>query len=251
MATARKQRVSHSYIEVMKKTVFALVIFLICSNDTFATWSIIIIDPRTNEIGIAAASCTANCYGIGKIIPNVGAIIVQAMSNNQARQKGVEMILAESTPEQIIQALRNPDFDPERQQYAVVTIKYIDSPATYTGDSTKRFNGALTKSGVSVQGNTLTSDNELEIIMEAVVKGQNRLLSIADILMSALEAGSTSGGDKRCGEQKASSAFVIVARPNDKKPYLDLKIFGQPKGGQNAVVMLRKKYEKWKAKHQL
>jgi uncharacterized Ntn-hydrolase superfamily protein len=58
----------------------------------------------------------------------VGAIIVQAMSNNQAREKGIEMILAESTPEQIIQALRNPDFAPERQQYAVVTIKYIDSP---------------------------------------------------------------------------------------------------------------------------
>ena len=43
------------------------------------------------------------------------AIIVQAMSNKQAREKGVEMILAESTPGQIIQVLRNPDFDPERQ----------------------------------------------------------------------------------------------------------------------------------------
>jgi uncharacterized Ntn-hydrolase superfamily protein len=59
----------------------------------------------------------------------MGAIIVQAMSNNQARAKGVEMILAESTPEQIIKALRNPDYDPERQQYAVVTIKYIDTQA--------------------------------------------------------------------------------------------------------------------------
>src|SRR6185295_3162030 len=106
------------------------------------------IDPRTNEIGIAGASCTYNCYGIGKIIPHLGAIIVQAMSNSQAREKGVEMIIGESTPEQIIQALRSPVFDPERQQYAVVTIKYIDSPGTYTGDSTKQFNGALTKSGV-------------------------------------------------------------------------------------------------------
>ena len=93
------------------------------------------------------------------------------------------MILAGSTPGQIIQALRDPDFDPERQQYAVVTIKYIDNPGTYTGDSTKQFNGALTKSGVSVQGNTLTSDSELKIIMEAVEKGQNELLNIAEILM--------------------------------------------------------------------
>jgi uncharacterized Ntn-hydrolase superfamily protein len=235
----------------MKKTVLALIFFAIWSNKTFATWSIIMVDPRTHEIGIAGASCTYNCYGIGKIIPNVGAIIVQAMSNNQAREKGVEMIVAESTPEQIIQALRNPHFDPEKQQYAVVTIKYIDSPSTYTGDSAKQFNGALTKSGVSVQGNTLTSDSELKIIMEAVEKGQKESLNIAEILISALEAGSTSGGDKRCGEQKASSAFIIVARPNDKKPYMNLNIFGQGKGGQNAVLLLRTKYEKWKRKHQL
>ena len=237
--------------EIMKKIILALIFFVIYSNNTFATWSIIMIDPRTNEIGIAGASCTYNCYGIGKIIPNVGAIIVQAMSNNQARERGIEMILAESTPDQIIQALRNPGFDPERQQYAVVTIKYIDRPGTYTGDSTKQYNGALTNVGVSVQGNTLTSENELKIIMEAVQKGQNESLNIAEILMNALEAGSASGGDKRCGEQKASSAFIIVAKPNNKKPYIDLNIFGQGKGGQNAVKMLRKKFEKWKRKHQL
>lgn len=235
----------------MKKIILALIIFAINSTKTSATWSIIMIDPKTNEIGVAGASCTYNCYGIGKIIPNMGAIIVQAMSNNQAREKGVEMIIAESTPGQIIQALRNPEFDPERQQYAVVTIKYIDSPGTYTGDSTNRSNGALTKSGVSVQGNTLTSESELKIIMQAVEQGQNNSLNISEILMNALEAGSTSGGDKRCGEQKASSAFIIVARPGDKKPYINLNIFGQGKGGQNAVEMLRKKFEKWKIKHQL
>ena len=75
-------------------------------------------------------------------------------------------------------------------------------------------------------------------------------LNIADILMNSLEAGSLSGGDKRCGEQKASSAFIMVAKPGDTKPYIDLNIFGQRKGGQNAVDMLRKKFEKWKRKHQ-
>lgn len=235
----------------MKKIILALIIFVTGSTKAFATWSIIMIDPRTKEIGIAGASCTYNCYGIGKIIPNMGAIIVQAMSNNHAREKGVEMILAESTPEQIIQALRNPDFDPERQQYAVVTVKYIDSPSTYTGDSTNQFKGTLTKSGVSVQGNTLTSDSELTIIMQAVEKGQKELLNIADILLNALEAGSTSGGDKRCGEQKATSAFIIVAKPYDKKPYIYLNIFGQGIGGQNAVEMLRNKFEKWRRKHQI
>ncbi|MEO5889592.1 MAG: DUF1028 domain-containing protein [Ferruginibacter sp.] len=234
----------------MKKTILALLIFVGYSTKIFATWSIIMIDPKTNAIGIAGASCSYNCYGIGKIIPNAGAIIVQAMSNNEAREKGASMIVAEATPGQIIQALRNPGFDPERQQYAVVTIKYINEPGIYTGDSTNQYNGALTKSGVSVQGNTLTSASELNMIMEAVTKGQNESLNIAEILMSALEAGSTSGGDKRCGDQKASSAFIIVARSHDKKPYLNLNIFGQGKGGQNAVEMLRRKYEKWRRKYE-
>jgi uncharacterized Ntn-hydrolase superfamily protein len=114
----------------VKKIILGLIIFVLFSIKTFATWSIIMIDPKTNEIGIAGASCTYNCYGIGKIIPTMGAIIVQAMSNNRAREKGLEMILADATPGQIIQALRSPDFDPERQQYAVVTLKFIDNPVS-------------------------------------------------------------------------------------------------------------------------
>jgi uncharacterized Ntn-hydrolase superfamily protein len=232
----------------MKKYGIVVIILLFLCRQTFATWSIIIIDPKTREIGIAGASCTYNCYGIGKIIPNVGAIIVQAMSNNEAREKGIQMIIAESTPEQIIQALRNPVFDPERQQYAIVTIKFINEPRTYTGDSAKRFNGGLTDKGISVQGNTLTNSTELMVIMEAVQRGRNNQLNISEILMKALEAGSMAGGDRRCGDQRATSAFIIVAKPNDKKPHLDLVIFGQAKGGQNAVNLLRKKYEKWKEK---
>jgi len=232
----------------MKKTILALIFSLVCSNNIFATWSIIMIDPRTNEIGIVGASCTYNCYGIGEIIPNAGAIIVQAMSNNQARKKGAEMIIAGATPEQIILALKDPGFDPEKQQYAVVTIKNIDRPATYTGDSTYQYNGALTESGVSVQGNILASKSELRKILQAVEKGQKDSLNISEILMMALEAGATAGGDRRCGEQKAASAFLIVARPNDTSPYINLNIFGQDKGGQNAVEMLRAEFEKWKGK---
>jgi uncharacterized Ntn-hydrolase superfamily protein len=232
----------------MKKTLLPFIFLLFCSARVFATWSIIIIDPKTNEIGIAGASCTYNCYGIGEIVPGKGAIIVQAMSNSNAREKGLEMIIAEASPQQIIQALRSPSFDPERQQYAVVTVKYFDRPITYTGVSTNAFNGALTKPGVSVQGNTLTSENELKNIMEAVEKAQNAQLDIAETLMLALQAGSNAGGDNRCGEQKASSAFLIVARPGDRKPYLDLNIFGQGRGGKNAVDLLRKKFEDSKGK---
>jgi len=35
------------------------------------------------------------------------------MSNSQAREKGVSLILAGSSPEQIIQAMRDRAFDPQ------------------------------------------------------------------------------------------------------------------------------------------
>jgi uncharacterized Ntn-hydrolase superfamily protein len=234
---------------VMKKTLLPIVLVLLAHVSVFATWSIILVDPKTHEIGIAAASCTHSCYGIGKIIPNVGAIMVQAMSNSQARDKGIHMILAEASPEQIIEAMRAPVFDPERQQYAVVTIRYLDNPKIYTGTSTKPSNGGLTDYGISVQGNTLASDAVLQEVMSATQKGRNEARPLPEILMMALEAGARAGGDSRCGEQRATTAFLIAARPDDKKPYLDLLIFGQGRGKQNAVELLRIKYERWKRKH--
>ncbi len=66
--------------------------------------------------------------------------------------------------------------------------------------------------------------------------------------MQALEAGSTSGGDKRCGEQRATSAFLTVARPQDSawNPYLNLVVHGVDRGSVNAVAFLRSEYERWK-----
>ncbi len=122
--------------------------------NAFATWSIIVIDPKTKEIGIAGASCTNSVYGIGAIILGKGAIVVQAMSNYNARQKGVEMIVANASPEEILKAIRYPHFDPEHQQYAIVTVKYVDHPVTYTGKTNTAFRGVLMQRGISVQGNT-------------------------------------------------------------------------------------------------
>ena len=228
----------------MKFTLMLLLI-LFGSIHAFATWSIIIIDRRTNEIGIAGASCTRNCYGIGEIVPGKGAVIVQAMSNHAARVKGVTMIVSGASPEEIIAALRSAEFDPERQQYAIVTTQDFEHALTYTGKLTHEYGGALTGNGFSIQGNTLTGESVLRKIYDAVLRGQNLGLPIHEILMMALEAGSEEGGDKRCGDQRATSAFMTVARPDERKPFMNLQIFGQAKGGQNAVIMLRSKYDKW------
>lgn len=212
-----------------------------------ATWSIIVIDPRTKEIGIAGASCTFSVYGIGAIVPGKGAIVVQAMSNKNARNKGLQMILANASPQEILEALRNPEFDPEQQQYGIVCLNAMDQPQTYTGTETTDAKGTITSDGISVQGNTLSNNQVFNKILQAAIKAQKASLSIQDVLMLALEAGAEYGGDKRCGDRKASSAFLTVAKPGDdpQHPGINL-IFNQQDETTNAVKGLRAKFEEWK-----
>ena len=231
------------------KTLFKFyltIVILTISFSSNATWSIIVIDPKTKEIGIAGASCTQSVYGIGAIIPGKGAVVVQAMSNYAARLKGLKMLMADASPEEILKAMKDPEFDPEEQQYAVISVKYIDRPATYTGTETYEGKGTSTANGISVQGNTLTNAGDIQAILDAAVKAQKDSLPIEEVLMQALEMGSKLGGDKRCGSIKASSAFIIVAKPTDdaKKPFLKL-IVNRNEDDVNAVETLRKKLDSW------
>lgn len=235
-------------MKIFKLTFLTFCLLTIFASDTYATWSIIVVDPKTNKIGIAGASCTNNVYGIGAIVPGKGAIVVQAMSNFFAKVKGLEMIMADATSEEILKAIKDPRYDPENQQYAVICVNYLNSPATYTGTSTTPYKGALTSKGVSVQGNTLANSEELQSVLSTVLKAQKDSLSIEDVLMLGLEAGAKLGGDKRCGDIKALSAFLTVVYPTDdpQKPYLNLIVYGTV-DKTNAVEALRQKFNNWKS----
>jgi uncharacterized Ntn-hydrolase superfamily protein len=50
-------------------------------------------------------------------------------------------------------------------------------------------------------------------VLNAAIKAQKDSLSIEDVLILALEAGAKFGGDKRCGDTKALSAFLTIAKP--------------------------------------
>ena len=160
------------------------------------------------------------------------------------------MLMDNATPTAILEKLRQPDFDPEQQQYAIMSMNDTKHPVTYTGTKTISYASTLTANGIPVQGNMLTHPDEVQAIFDAAVKAQKDSLPIQDILMLALEAGARSGGDKRCGERKASSAFVIVAKPGDVEKYwLSLIIYGND-DHTHAVEALRQKFDDWKAKRE-
>ncbi len=215
---------------------------------TFATWSIIVTNPKTKEIGIAGASYTPNVYGIGAAAPGKGAIIVQANSNGFAKLTGFQMIMAGVRPDSILAKLRQPDFDPENQQYAIVSLSDPTHPLTYTGTQTISYAGSITGNGIAVQGNMLTSADVIKTVFEAATKAQREGLSMQEILMVAMEAGAAAGGDKRCGERKASSAFLTVCKPEDTNEYWLNLVYKRVDDHTPAIAALRLMLEDWKRK---
>lgn len=235
-------------MKITKTARFLLTIFFLSLwyIPAFATWSIIVINPKTKEIGIAGASCTLSVYGIGLIVPGKGAIVVQAMSNPLARLQGFQMIMEGVTPEVIMAKIREPSFDPEQQQYALLCLSNVEHPITYTGTKTVNYAGSLTGVGISVQGNMLANSEVVQAALEAALKAQREDLPMQEVLMLALEAGAKAGGDKRCGERKASSSFLLVSKPEDVDRYwLNLAV-NENEGYPQAVDALRQKLNKWK-----
>lgn len=227
-------------IKVSKARLFLLAFILFnAASPASATWSIIAVDRNTDEVGIAGASCTFDVSGIASVVPGKGAIVVQAASNYFARMKGVDLMEEGATVEQVLNAMQADEFTPQRQQYGVITLQDVDGPLTHSGAEISSWNGAQTAADVAVMGNLLVSQSVVE---DAFIAFNNsRHLPLGDRLIAALTAGADAGGDNRCGEQKARSAFMMLYSPNTGS-ITELSVFGIEKGGQAAVPLLKGKF---------
>ena len=174
------------------------------------------------------------------------------MSNLEAKSLGMKMLSEGASPQAVLEAITDPAFDPHfsEQQYGIVALGFRGRPATYTGADTPGWKGDLRGEGVSVQGNILTDAGVVRNALAAYQKAaQDPETGLADRLMAALEAGTQGGGgDRRCGGQRARSAFVVVESPtpNGRTPYLLINITGQAAGGANPIKLLRRKYDEWR-----
>jgi len=218
-----------------------LILSITFTANVNATWSIIAVDRDTGEIGIAGASCTFDVQGIASIVPGKGAIVVQAASSYFARMKGVELMNKNISPSEILKAMNNKEFEPEKQQYGIVALSKDTKPLVHSGSSIKGWKGSKIGDDFAVQGNILVSE---EVIGKVFTKYNSmRKKPMADRLMNALKAGEISGGDKRCGSQYARSAFISVYNPIDGA-IVKLSVYGIQKSGKAAVTMLEQQFIK-------
>jgi uncharacterized Ntn-hydrolase superfamily protein len=220
-----------------------LVLILVLPSNAYATWSIIAVDRKTGETGIAGASCTSDVTGIASVVPGKGAIVVQAASNYFARVQGAGLIDKGAPPNEILATIRDKQFDPEDQQYGMVTLYDDSAPLVYSGVNISDWRGARLGADVATLGNTLVGQAVTDDAFQAFDTHRDKPL--ADRLMLALNAGAKAGGDKRCGTQHARSAFVMVYQPQTDSN-LTLAVTGIKLGGKPAVALLNEQFERWK-----
>jgi uncharacterized Ntn-hydrolase superfamily protein len=246
------------------------------------TWSVVAVDPRTGDVGVAVASCVPN-YGdaVAALVPGKGAAATQAGFDLRNRNKVFELLKQGLPAEQIIAQVTDPTWDKEtdRRQYGVVTMHdgFVRAAGFTTptrqgllpgDDGVPRFAGVMAdpSRGVSAQGNTLASADVVQGPLDAFRRddpaGFNRL---SDRLMRAIEAGSIAGGDVRCNQgsvrQTTSMAAILVARGTDppyatenigmtdagtaNAPWLNLSVKTE-RGAENPLLDLRRQYDKWR-----
>lgn len=235
---------------IRRRAVFAALFLLaLVPRPARATWSIIVLDRKHKWIGVAGASCTADVYGIMSLRPGQGVLIAQAIGYDAAIQRANELLADSVSSESVILAITASTLDSASQyrQYAVAT--FAGGLAQFTGDSTAPYHGQLGAVDVLVQGNSLPSAAVLERVIAAIERARAEGRPLYEVLMAGLAAGSAAGGDVRCDTQRATSAFLVVARPGERPflPYLTLSVFGAERGAENAVDLLAARLRRWTA----
>ena len=102
---------------------FLLILFISesYSQDTF---SIVAVDPGTQEVGSAGASCINGSIIISDVHPGIGAVHTQSYWNSTNQNNASDLMDQGYTPEEIIEYLAENDAqgNPSIRQYGVVDL---------------------------------------------------------------------------------------------------------------------------------
>ena len=232
-----------------RPTIVALLVLSALPCPARATWSIVVLDREHKWIGVAGASCTPDVYGIMSLRPGEGVLIAQAIGDDAAIHRANELLVAGASSDSVLRVVTSPAVDTASRyrQYAVAS--FDGGLAQFTGDSSANYHGQRRAGDILVQGNSLPGPAVLDAVMAAIEQARAAGRPLYEVLMAGLAAGAAAGGDVRCGMQRATSAFLVVARPGERPflPYLTLAVFRAERGGVNAVDVLATRLARWSA----
>lgn len=225
-------------------------VLLLAAQAALATYSVVVADTATGEIGGAGASCVGDLAVsiIQEIVPGIGAVHAQAYFSPEGRDAAGQALRDGVPPQEIIDAVTSPGFDDAAsfRQYGIVDLS--GGAAGWTGVDNGAWaadeQGANSELAYSVQGNILTSLDVLARSRQALLDGGG--CDLPERLMLALEAGAQRGeGDSRCtGDGLPSdSAFLrVVSMDGTERVFLEV-VDTAP---QNPLELLRQQLDAWR-----
>lgn len=183
------------------------------------TWSILARDPATGALGAAVAT---RFFAVGALCihveGDVAALATQALINPMYAVRGMARLRAGQPPDEVVPALLAADAGRNQRQLHVLDTQ--GRVAQHTGEGCVDWCGMVRGLNVSVAGNMLAGPAVLDRTLSAFEAASG---SLAERLLTALDAGEAAGGDKR-GRQ--SAALKVCTR--DPYPDLDIRADDHP-----------------------
>ena len=183
------------------------------------TWSILARDPTTGALGAAVAT---RFFAVGAtcihVEGGVGALATQALINPMYAVHGMPRLRLGEPPGHLSAALLAADAGREHRQLLILDAQGRISQ--FTGSACITWAGHLAGHDVSVAGNMLAGP---DVVAHTLAAWRASTGTMAERLLTALEAGEAAGGDKR---GKQSAALKICT--NDPYPDLDIRADDHP-----------------------
>jgi uncharacterized Ntn-hydrolase superfamily protein len=199
------------------------------------TFSIVARDPNTREMGVAVQS---HWFSTGSVVtwaePGVGAVATQSMVEVSYGPLGLLQMQQKKTASQALRDLLEKDANREVRQVAMVDVN--GNIAVHTGKRCIAEAGHKTGRQFSVQANMMLKPTVWSAMAAAYETATG---SLAERMLSALDAAQSEGGDVR-GMQ--SAALLIVSGESNLEPWkgvlVDLRVEDHPE----PLVELRRLY---------
>lgn len=200
----------------------ALLGLLLLAVPSSATWSIVCVDMRTREVGVASATCLTNFdlrEGVPVIRVGQGAAAAQSVLDVFGNNKLLIFTSLRDellTPAEILAALDAQDGQHQQRQYGIVN--FVGDPATFTGrrdgDAATGVAGTIGDLRYAIQGNVLTGD---EVVFAAEAAFRATKGDMGQRMLAAMQAARALGGDGRCSCNANAPTSCGVPPPNFRK----------------------------------
>ena len=177
------------------------------------TWSILVRDKETGALGAAVAS---KFFAVGAVCIHVeggvAALATQALVNPMYALQAMPRLREGADPAIVVGDCVVPDPGGNQRQFHILDAR--GRVAQHTGDDCVTWAGHVWGEDVSVAGNMLAGPAVVRATRDAYLAATG---TMAERLLTAMEAGEAAGGDKR-GRQSAGLKLC------SKDPYPDLDI---------------------------